>query len=67
MLALVFAPITACVFYVLIRGWAYIVQGNKITDATRNRQRQAFWAMLWGMYAVLACTLTYEHFGLHSK
>ena len=55
-------PVTASIFFLAIRGWAFVIQAGKISDTTRNRQKQLSLGMLFGMYVVLASTFIYEYF-----
>jgi hypothetical protein len=59
---LLFAPpCIACVWWLLSRGWATIVQGGSVSERTVKRQRIEFWIMLVAAYVVAVITSLVEH------
>lgn len=54
-------PIAALLFRAMIRGWAHIVQGSKISETTQKRQRAEFWVILVFLYVMLLCIFVYAH------
>ena len=47
-------PLGACLWRLMSRGWAMTVQGGRVSERTRRRQRIEFWVLLCVMYAGVA-------------
>ena len=58
-------PIGALVFRAMIRGWAHIVQGSKVSDTTEKRQGVEFRVILVFMYVMLFCIFVYGYIQHH--
>lgn len=58
-------PIMAVLIHFLSRGWAMTVQGGKISERTRKRQRLEFWGVLIFMYLMGFGMIIYAHFFKH--
>jgi len=58
-------PIMAVLIHLLSRGWATLVQGGKISERTRKRQRVEFWAVLCIMYVMGFGIFLYAHLIKH--
>lgn len=58
-------PIMAVLVHFLSRGWAFTVQGGKISERTQKRQRWEFWFSLCLMYAICFGLFIYGHFIKH--
>jgi hypothetical protein len=51
MLTLIFGPpVMACLVWLLSRGWAMGVQGGRVSEKTKRRQKIEFWSVLIGLY-----------------
>jgi len=55
-------PIMAILLKFLMSGWAFTVQGGKISETTKKRQAYEFWAVLAAMYAMAAVILVPSFF-----
>jgi TRAP-type mannitol/chloroaromatic compound transport system permease small subunit len=56
-----FPPCGACIWWLLSRGWAKIVQGANISERTVKRQRYEFWILLIAAYALLLIQGLIQH------
>ena len=54
-------PIVAITYRLLVFGWTYVVQGGRVSEATRRRQWLEFRAILVIMYAMAAVIFVYAH------
>jgi len=54
-------PVMALLVHVLSRGWAKIVQGGNVSEATRKRQKLEFWIVLCFMYVMGFGMFVYAH------
>jgi hypothetical protein len=52
-------PIMALMIRAGSRGWARTVQGGKISETTKKRQKLEFWFVLSFMYVMLFCIFLY--------
>ena len=52
LLDLIAPPVIATVWRFKVGGWARAVQGGKVSEETRDRQRMEFWAVLILSYLV---------------
>jgi hypothetical protein len=59
LLDLVAPPILTCIWWLFSRGWAGAVQGGKISDRTKSRQRIRFWIVLAIIYVAMFGTTIY--------
>lgn len=53
-------PIMACLWWIMSRGWASTVQGGRVSDRTKQRQKLEFWILLAAMYVFGIGLLLYE-------
>lgn len=58
-------PVTAAFAHIVSRGWANTVQGGKISERTRKRQKVEFWAVLAFGYVMLFAIFVNAHFYMH--
>lgn len=58
-------PIAAVAWAAFSRGWANTVQGGKISERTRKRQKVEFWAVLAFGYVMLFAIFVNAHFYMH--
>jgi hypothetical protein len=61
LLDLVAPPIGACLWWLGSRGWGLTVQGGRVTDQTRNRQKIGFFVLLAVLYLGMFGTTIYIH------
>lgn len=54
-------PITAIVWSFLARGWAYSIQGGKVSERTKKRQKWEFWILLIIMYVICIVVAILAH------
>ena len=52
-------PIMSCLFWLKARGWALEVQGGKVSQTTKRRQKWEFWALLGACYLLLGGIFLY--------
>ncbi len=52
-LVLLTPPIITCIWWLMARGWAGMVQGASVSEATKKRQRWEFWALLVATYLLV--------------
>ena len=52
MFLILFPPIGAILWKLLSRGWATTVQGGRVSEQTRKRQKVLFWFVLGAAYVV---------------
>ena len=58
-------PIVSLLFGVLARGWANTVEGGKVSEKTKTRQRKEVLAMLGSSYIVGTLVFIYVHLFQH--
>jgi hypothetical protein len=46
-------PIGACLWWLMVRGWAGFVQLGRPSETTTRRQRWEFWALLIAAYLLM--------------
>lgn len=54
-------PLMALLIRRLSRGWANIVQGGNVSEATSRRQELEFWIVLCFMYVMVFGIFLYAH------
>jgi hypothetical protein len=52
-LDLLVPPIGTCIWWLMSRGWAGLVQGGTISGRTKKRQKWEFWVVLAGAYLLM--------------
>ena len=66
LLFLAFGPvILALIMRQLMRGWAHAVQGEELSEETKNRQRFEFWSVLIVLYVVFFTLFVIAHLFEH--
>ncbi len=46
-------PIGTCLWWIMARGWASLVQLGKPSETTKRRQKWEFWAILIAVYVLM--------------
>lgn len=52
-------PIGVCLWWLMSRGWATMVQTGAVSERTKRRQRIEFWALLIGTYVLATVIFAY--------
>lgn len=55
-------PIVAAVGWLLMRGWAGVVEGGNVRESTKLRQSKEFWALLILFYLLMFGGTIYYNF-----
>jgi hypothetical protein len=53
-------PVMAGIWRLMAGGWAMGVQGSKVSDQTKSRQRSGFWALLCFLYVMAFAFTVYD-------
>ena len=52
-------PVGTSLWWLRARGWARTVQGETVTEKTKQRQEWEFWALLAASYVMMICVFIY--------
>ena len=62
LLDLIAPPVGATLWWLFSRGWGTVVQGGRVSETTKIRQRKGFFVVLALAYLVMFGTTIYLHF-----